>query len=207
MHSTSAISRRLFAAILCLAALGVFGVGVASAAEPSSMSEAREMGDPAATAPVLRPPEVFMYKGEEISESTWLEKELACMQTSERFICKDSEDEFKPVYRTRLRKKSKGKAVATMSACGTVELRLYRHKQYGGTVLIYYNYYTWTNVASGMNNATTSYRTGTAKAHLADFAKGGGYWYPGATGYCNYHSNISQPYPEWNDRISSMYRY
>lgn len=202
MTSVGVLSRRLAAVALCVCGTGLLAGGAAGAAEPNSMSEAAAAGDPAASAPVVEPPAVFEYNGEQISEQTVGELELACLQTDDRFICKDSTSDFDGASASKARE-----GATASSSCGVVELWLYRHKQYGGTALGYYNYYTWANVIPEMNNATTSYRTGTAKAHLSDFANGGGYWYPGNTGYCAYHSNVSQPYPEWNDRVSSRYRY
>jgi hypothetical protein len=188
-------------ATAALFALAALAPAVASA-QPNSMAEAEATADPAASAPVVPTPEVFTYNGEQISEATADRLELACLQTDDEFLCKDSSDEFG------------GEASASPNAdpnapaaCGVVELWLYHDKQYGGASWGYYNYYSWANVNTAMNNATSSYRTGTASAHLADFADGGGYWFPGNTGYCAYMSNILQGYPEWNDRISSAYRY
>ena len=76
-----ALSKKLLAALLCLSAVGL-SAGVAAAAEPDSMSEARAMGDPAADAPVLPTPGVITYKGEEIDEATSVKLGLACMQTA-----------------------------------------------------------------------------------------------------------------------------
>lgn len=184
-----------------LLAMSALAPALASA-QPSSMSEAEAVGDPAASAPVLPTPEVFSYHGEQISEATVEELELACLQTEGEFLCKDDSSEFGGESTM-----SPASAENAQAACGVVELWLYKNKQYGGSSWGYYNYYTWANVNTAMNNATSSYRTGTASAHLADFGGGGGYWYPGNTGYCAYHSNIAQVYPEWNDRISSAYRY
>jgi hypothetical protein len=193
--------------LYALAALGLIAVSAVApavaSAQPSSMSEAEATGDPAASAPVLATPEVFMYQGKQISEATFQKLGLACLQTGSEFLCKNSPSEFAGTD-------SPAPAGAQPTApppCGVVELWLYKDKQYEGPSVGYYNYYSWANVPTSMNNATSSYRTGTASAHLADFAEGGGYWFPGPTGYCEYMSNIAQGYPEWNDRISSMYRY
>jgi hypothetical protein len=184
----------------------MLGAGAAVADEPGSMSEAEAMGDPAASAPSVDAPDVFIYQGDEISEKTASELELACVQSVEQYNCKDSEDEFGSGSAARASKAKSKKGASASAACGVVELWLYQHKQYGGWANGVYQYYTWFNLGPGYNNETSSYRTGTASAHMSDFADGGGYWYPGATGYCDYHSNILQPFPEWNDRISSRYR-
>gem|GEM_PF-4440451 len=58
------------------------------------MPEAKQAGDRAATAPGIDTPDVFFYKGERIGEATATELELACLQTAERYSCRDSESEF-----------------------------------------------------------------------------------------------------------------
>jgi hypothetical protein len=202
MTSASVLSGRLVAAALCVCAVGLLAAGTAAAAAPSSMPEAEATGDPAANAPVLAAPTEFEYKGDQISEATAVELELACLQTGSEVVCKNSTGEFDGAAASESQR-----GVSAPMACGVVELWLYQHKQYEGWALGYYNYYNWADIGAAYNNDTSSYRTGTASAHLSDFAQGGGYWYPGATGYCAYHSNILQVYPEWNDRISSRYRY
>lgn len=188
---------------MCMIGMLISGVAVA---QPESMSEAKAAEDPAASAPVVAPPTTLTYNGEQISEEAAAKSGLACLQTTDEIVCKDSTSEFDGAAAAA--SKAKGRKGATASAaCGVVELWLYQHKQYGGWSLGYYNYYTWADIGAAWNNDTSSYRTGTASAHMSDFAGGGGYWYPGATGYCDYHSNILQVYPEWNDRISSRYRY
>ena len=167
------------------------------------------MGDPAADASVLPTPDVITYFGEEITEATVLEQDLACMQTAQEYICKDSTAEFGDGGATASRKNTrKGGAHASM-ACGVNALWVYEHKQYEGWALgVGTNFHVWVDiVGAGTNDATTSYRTGEASAHLSEGWNGNGWWYPGETGYCAYHSNISQPYPAWNDRISSRYRF
>jgi hypothetical protein len=164
------------------------------------------MDDPAASAPVVPSADLHVYKGEEISEATAVELDLACVQTPEQWTCKDSMDEFNGAARAS-RVKTKRNGASASASCNLPELILYEHKQYGGWSASVYQYHYWFDFGAARNNATSSYRTGTASAHLSDFAGGGGYWYPGWTGYCAYHSNILQPHPEWNDRISSRYRY
>lgn len=198
-------SGKLPAALLCICAIGLLSTGVAAAKEPQSMAEARAMGDPAASAPTHPAPEVRIYKGEEISEATWTELGLACMQTPSKWICKDSVSEFQGDSAATAGRK-KGGAMAS-AGCATNALWLYRHKQYEGDAAGLSYFGSWWDMPATMNNAASSYRTGEGYAHLSDFGNGGGYWYPGDTGYCAYHSNIAQPYPEWNDRISSRYRY
>ena len=186
-------------ALLLVAAAG------AGAAEPESMSEARAMGDKAASAPTNAAPDVIIYKGEQINEATWTELGLACMQTRTKLVCKDTPSEFSGGS-SATASRSKGGASAS-AGCATNALWLYRHKQYEGDSVGLNYFGQWWDISSNMNNQASSYRTGEGYAHLSDFAGGTGYWYPGDTGYCAYHSNIAQVFPDWNDRISSRYRY
>jgi hypothetical protein len=169
------------------------------------MSEARAMDDPAASASVHSAPELIFYKGEQISEATWHELGLACMETRTKFVCRDSVSEFDS---SPIEAASRKKGGASASAgCPTNALWLYRDKQYEGDSVGLNYFGSWWDIGSNMNNQASSYRTGEGSAHLSDFAGGAGYWYPGNTGYCAYQSNIAQVYPDWNDRISSRYRY
>lgn len=204
-----ALSEKVVAAILCLGALGLLSAGVAVAAGPDSMSEARAMGDPAADAPVLPTPGVITYKGEEIDEATSVKLGLACMQTAKAYICKDSTEEFEAGDEAAASRKNTRNGAHASAACGVNALWVYQHKQYEGWALgVGYTFGKWIDiVGTNTNDEVTSYRTGEASAHLSESWNGNGNWYPGNTGYCAYHSNISQPYPEWNDRISSRYRF
>jgi hypothetical protein len=204
------LSGKLTAALLCVCAVGLLNTGFAAAAEPSSMSEARAMDDPAANAPTAATPEVILYKGKEIDEATSVELGLACMQTTKAYVCKDSTDEFETGGEAATSRKNTRKGAAHASAtCGVNALWVYQHKQYEGWALgVGNNFHVWVDiVGAGTNDEVTSYRTGEASAHMSESWNGNGWWYPGNTGYCSYHSNISQPYPEWNDRISSRYRF
>ena len=197
---------RSFAAILLgICALALAAAGPVGAVEPESMAEARAMGDEAASAPTNGAPDVILYKGEQITEATWTELELACMQTRTKLVCKDSPSEFNDESAATASHR-KGSASAS-AVCNTNALWLYRHKQYEGTSIGLSYFAEWWDISSDMNNQASSYRTGNGYAHLADFAGGAGPWYPGNTTFCAYHSNIAQVFPEWNDRISSRYRY
>ena len=167
------------------------------------------MGDPAADAPVLPTPGVITYKGEEIDEATSVKLGLACMQTAKAYICKDSTDEFEAGDEAAASRKNTRKGAQASAVCGVNALWVYQHKQYEGWALgVGNNYGVWVDIVGvGTNNEMTSYRTGEASAHLSDFWNGGGWWYPGDTSYCSYHSNVSQPYPDWNDRVSSRFRF
>lgn len=199
------MKRKLCSIVLAAVAGLALASGSAGAAEPHSMSDARAMGDPAASAPTNGAPDVILYQGKQITEDTWDELELACMQTRTKLVCKDSPSEFEGGAATTASRKRGGASASAL--CATNALWLYRHKQYEGTAIGLNYFAEWWDISSDMNNQTTSYRTGNGYAHLADFAQGGGYWYPGDTTFCAYHSNIAQVFPEWNDRISSRYRY
>lgn len=210
MTSAKLISRTLLAALACICAIGVLGAGMAAADQPRSMSEAKAMDDPAASAPSIPAPELFTYRGEEIDEGTAQKLGLACLQTAKEFVCKDSSDEFGAGdAAASSRKKESNRGAQASLACGVNALWVYQHKQYEGWALgVGPTYGVWVDIVGpGYNNEMTSFRTGEASAHLSDFWNGGGWWYPGPTGYCDYHSNVGQPYPDWNDRVSSRYRF
>jgi hypothetical protein len=198
--------RRISAIALGVFALLLMADGSAMGSEePKSMSEARAMGDPAASAPTHASPDVRIYKGEEISEDTWTELGLACMETRTKYVCKDSVSEFAGAPAATASRKKNGASASAV--CATNALWLYRHKQYEGDAVGLNYFVEWWDIGANMNNQTSSYRTGNGYAHLSDFSNGGGFWYPGDTSFCAYHSNIAQVFPEWNDRISSRYRY
>jgi hypothetical protein len=210
MKTIRGSTTQVMVALVSALALGLLTCGLAVAAEPSSMSEARETGDPAADAAVLPVPDTVTYYGKEIDKAAAVELGLACMQTAKEYICKDSTDEFGSGDEAAAARRNTRKGGAHASAaCGVNALWVYQHKQYEGWALgVGNNFYKWVDiVGSGTNDEVTSYRTGEAAAHLSEHWNGNGYWYPGDTGYCSYHSNISQPYPAWNDRISSRYRF
>lgn len=209
MKTIRGSTTRVMVAAVSALALGLLTCGLAAAAEPSSMSEAREMGDPAAGAAVLPVPDRVTYYGEEIDKATAVALGLACMQTAQEYICKDSTDEFGDGGEAGARQNIRKGGARASAACGVNALWVYQHKQYEGWALgVGNNFYKWVDiVGSGTNDEVTSYRTGEASAHLSEGWNGNGNWYPGNTGYCSYHSNISQPYPDWNDRISSRYRF
>ncbi len=202
--STKFISWKLFLASLCICAWAMSGAAGASA-EPNSMSEAEAIDDPAASAPTVVTPSVFIYEGEQISEDQVQALGLACLQGKTQFTCKNSTSDFDAESESVAARRG-GKATASF-ACGVVALWLYQNIQYGGNSVGNVNFGAWFDVPPIMNNETTSYRTGEASAHLSDFSGGGGYWYPGDTSFCAYHSNINQVYPGWDNRISSRYRY
>jgi hypothetical protein len=200
-RSTSAW--KLLLASLCLAALVVAAATGSAAAQPNSMDEAKAMGDPAAGASVAPLASQWVYKGKEIPEARANQLGLACLQSSTQFTCFDTVAEMEGQASA-----SRASTSAMLAECsgGAVNMVIYRHKQYEGTALGLALLNQWVDVPTEMNNATSSYRMGVKAGHFSDFGGGGGWWYPGATGYCDYHSNIAQPYPEWNDRISSRYR-
>lgn len=204
MTSKKLASRKLMAALVCICVAFAFGTGSALGDQPSSMSEARSEGDPAAVAPTFKTPAIFIYGGEEISEDEALGMGLACMQNPGSYVCKDSAGEFDEAASSSARR---GVRASASAACGVTALWLYQHKQYGGVELGLGWFGGWYDLPAVLNNEATSYRTGEGRAHLSDFSGGGGYWYPGPTGVCDYHSNVSQPYPLWNDRITSRYRF
>ncbi|PKV82826.1 hypothetical protein [Streptomyces sp. TLI_146] len=95
-----------------------------------------------------------------------------------------------------------------LASCST-PLRLYEHGEFNyngsvnGRTLSFYDRGSWQNLTDyGFNDETSSYRTGSCGAHLAEHIGGQGYWYPGNT---NAWYSEGVLYQGWNDRISSIY--
>lgn len=88
------------------------------------------------------------------------------------------------------------------STCSS-PLRLYANTSYGGREVDFYDRGYWQNLSNwSFDNQTSSYKVGVCGVYLADYANGGGSWYPGNTspGY-----NSATMLSGWNDRISSIY--
>lgn len=82
-------------------------------------------------------------------------------------------------------------------------LRLYADASYGGRELDFYDRGYWQNLSTWtFDNQLSSYKVGACGVYLADYANGGGSWYPGTTSPG--HSEPSM-LSGWNDRISSIY--
>jgi hypothetical protein len=82
-------------------------------------------------------------------------------------------------------------------------LRLFADASYGGRELDFYDRGYWQNLSTwSFDNQLSSYKIGACGVYLADYANGGGSWYPGNTSPGHDEPSMLSG---WNDRISSIY--
>jgi hypothetical protein len=94
-------------------------------------------------------------------------------------------------------------AVASLTATCSAPLRLFADGSYGGRELDFYDRGYWQNLSVwGFDNQLSSYIVGGCGAYLADYANGGGSWYPGNTNAGHGEPVVTSG---WNDRVSSIY--
>lgn len=83
-------------------------------------------------------------------------------------------------------------------------LRLYDGTNYTGQVLHISGRYQWFDLASfNFNNRTSSFRIGPCSAYFADYAGGGGPWYP--TSATQAYAVAATMQSGWNNAVSSLY--
>jgi hypothetical protein len=89
------------------------------------------------------------------------------------------------------------------AALGSSPLRLFADASYGGRELDFYDRGYWQNLSTwSFDNQLSSYKVGACGVYLADYANGGGSWYPGNTSAGHDEPTMLSG---WNDRISSIY--
>lgn len=82
-------------------------------------------------------------------------------------------------------------------------LRLFADPSYGGRELDFYDRGYWQNLSTwSFDNQLSSYKVGACGVYLADYANGGGSWYPGNTSPGHDEPSMLLG---WNDRVSSIY--
>ena len=98
---------------------------------------------------------------------------------------------------------SSGTAATSGSSC-TSYLRLYDGTYYTGAVLYLRGRGRWFNLADyGFDQRTSSYRIGACAARFADWANGGGSWYP--TWLTEAYDQASTMLSGWDNDVSSVY--
>jgi hypothetical protein len=182
--------------ITFLSILAFAPASAAASGAPTSMQEAIEIGDPAATDPVLDASGVFVYKGDKITGDYAVKHELLCHQTKTENLCFDTEKELV---------KSTSGVTANSIDCAYNYLFEWRdpNKGGGGYTLAADN--VWANYAAANDQETSSFQTGVLRAIFAGHIDGGGLWYPGASGYCYYKDSLVGT--GWDDRFRSRRRY
>lgn len=166
------------------------------------------MPDPAAGA-VERRPAVALFEGRSIDLSqdwgdaraclVWRQGGvLECFRTPEALDARESQ----------LGKGSRKPApdeVTTASygwSC-SYPLRLFDYAYYGGRQLSFWDRGYWQNLWDyGFDNRTSSYAIGACHAYLAEYANGGGWWYPGPEWPWAGEPVMSW---SWDNTISSIY--
>ena len=89
------------------------------------------------------------------------------------------------------------------SSCASY-LRLYDGTWYTGAVLYLRGRWQWFNLADyGFDQRTSSYRIGACSARFADWANGGGAWYP--TSLTEAYDQASTMLSGWDNDVSSVY--
>lgn len=82
-------------------------------------------------------------------------------------------------------------------------LRLFDYNFYGGRYLSFWDRGYWQNLRDyGFDNRTSSYTVGGCSVYLAEYAWGGGWWYPGP--YWPYSGEPVMSW-DWQNTISSIY--
>jgi hypothetical protein len=98
---------------------------------------------------------------------------------------------------------SSGTAATSGSLC-TSYLRLYDGTYYTGAVLYLRGRGRWFNLADyGFDQRTSSYRIGACSAWFADWANGGGSWYP--TWLTEAYDQAPTMLSGWDNDVSSVY--
>jgi hypothetical protein len=93
-------------------------------------------------------------------------------------------------------------ADAPATTCSS-PLRLFADASYGGRELDFYDRGYWQNLSTwSFDNQLSSYKVGACGVYLADYANGGGSWYPGNTS-----PGHDEPVMQsgWDNRVSSIY--
>jgi hypothetical protein len=147
---------------------------------------------------------VALFEGKVIDLATgWGEAQACVVLTTETPVeCFRSESE--------LLARGSGSAAALTSTAVTASstcsssVRLYDGVSYTGAVLYLYQRSAWINLADyGFADRTSSFKIGACSSYFADYANGGGSWYPtSATQAWDVASSMASG---WNNRVSSIY--
>jgi hypothetical protein len=179
------------------------------------MSEARAMGDPAATAPVHGMPPLAEYRGGRIPPDEAATKQLACAQDERGMRCYDDVEQLNAAEHAGVRIARAAKArpkARTASQCSDLpNLQVFQYAQSiachytgNGWVLTLTARRDWWDLPGAYDNETSAYYMGNHSGHLSEGYAGGGYWCPFATGVGDY--KLSLNHTGWSNRISSRYR-
>lgn len=190
----------LMAAALVFSAVSIAPVGAQPIQPPAGVSPGRA-GDPGGyhlpAAAVEHRPAIADFEGTQIDLSADWGQARACMVWRGRGLleCYRSGEEL------GARVDQLSMSVASSWQCSS-PLRLFGDGGYGGRELWFFDRGYWQNLGDyGFDDQLSSYIVGACYSHLAEYADGGGYWYPGST---SPYSATPYVYSSWNDRVSSI---
>ena len=161
------------------------------------------VGVAAATHPPTGLPSVALFEGKQIDLSKGWGDARACLVARTANVVECFRDQAGLLAReSALQAQIAASPEIAASSCSS-PLRLYADSSYGGRELDFYDRGYWQNLSTwSFDNQTSSYKVGSCGVYLADYANGGGSWYP---------ENTSPGHDEpamasgWDNRISSIY--
>lgn len=155
------------------------------------------------TPPPQGPPTLALFEGKQIDLSKGWGDARACLVAYAAGVVECFRDQAGLSAReSQLDAQIAASPDIAATSCSS-PLRLYADASYGGRELDFYDRGYWQNLSNwSFDNQTSSYRVGACGVYLADYANGGGSWYPGNTSAGH---NEPTMLSGWNDRVSSIY--
>jgi hypothetical protein len=160
-------------------------------------------GFAADTTPPSHLPTVAVFEGKQLDLSKGWGDARACVVARTAGVVECFRDQAGLLAReSELQTQIAASPEIAAASCSS-PLRLYADASYGGRELDFYDRGYWQNLSDwGFDNQTSSYKVGACGVYLADYANGGGSWYPGNTGA---GAGAATMVSGWNDRVSSLY--
>jgi len=149
-------------------------------------------------------PGLASFEGQLIDLSEgWGEAQACVVWDSDQLVeCFRTEDDLTAHMAASALQPEPGE-LGILSTCAS-SLKLYDGLSYSGATLYLYQRTTWFNLSDyGWANRTSSFKVGACLSYFADFANGGGDWYP--TSYTQAYDQSSSMISGWNNRVSSVY--
>lgn len=187
------------AAALCVA---LAGPAAAQFPQPPADGSPGRAGDPGGfhqpAAAVEHRPAVASFEGSQLDLAVDWGAARACLVWRDQVGIE--------CYRTPAEVEARAGQLTATTALATAScaspLRLFQDSAYGGRELWFFDRGYWQNLADyGFDDQLSSYIVGACYSHLAEYADGAGWWYPGSTSPFSYVPYMSS---SWNDRVSSI---
>ena len=166
-------------------------------------------GDHPGSAPWAdRRPAIARFEGRMINLADGWGDATACLVWRQGGVLecfRDAEDLDALEARLNPRREAQATSASTATASASYScwssLRLYENTGYTGRRLSFWDRGFWQDLwLYGFDDQTSSYIVGGCYAHLAEYAGGGGWWYPGPT-----YPYAAEPAMGWPDFVSSIY--